>query len=205
MGMAAKLAGLSKWDFIEYASDNNVPIVDYDQDEIKREFETADNLSKFHLTLIPCKDAQSTVENVDVVITMTADKKESRILKDPWVQAGMHISGVGGDCPGKTELDPAILKRAKIVVEYLEQSKTEGEIQNLKDHVYAELWQLTSQEKPGRASDDEITLFDSVGFALEDYTVLKYFYSLAEKMNIGDSLDIIPSLDDPKDLFGYIR
>ncbi len=46
MGMAAKLAGLSKWDFIEYASDNNVPIVDYDQDEIKREFETADNLSK---------------------------------------------------------------------------------------------------------------------------------------------------------------
>jgi len=46
MGMAAELAGLSKWDFIEYASDNNVPIVDYDQDEIKREFETADNLSK---------------------------------------------------------------------------------------------------------------------------------------------------------------
>ena len=46
MGMAAELSGLSKWDFIEYASDNNVPVVDYDQDEIKREFETADNLSK---------------------------------------------------------------------------------------------------------------------------------------------------------------
>ncbi len=180
---------------------NRIKYFDIDEKAMQK---FADNLSAFHLTLIPCKDAQSTVENVDVVITMTADKKRSRILEDRWIRAGMHINGVGGDCPGKTELDPAILKRAKIVVEYLEQSRIEGEIQNLKDPIYAELWQLTSQEKAGRESDDDITLFDAVGFALEDYTVLKYFYSLSEKMNIGELLPMIPSIDDPKNLFGLL-
>jgi len=164
----------------------------------------ANNLSDFNLRLVPCEDARSTVESAGVIITATADKKQSRIIEDSWIQAGAHINGIGGDCPGKTELDPAILKRAKIVVEYLEQSKLEGEIQQLNGNIHAELWQLCSQEKPGRESENEITLFDSVGFALEDYTVLKYFYSLAEKMHIGEQINIIPSLDDPKNLFGLL-
>ncbi len=46
LGRASELSGLSKWGFIEYLSDNGVPVVDYDQDEMKREFETADNLSE---------------------------------------------------------------------------------------------------------------------------------------------------------------
>ena len=174
---------------------------DIDKDAMKK---FAANLASFDLELTPCQDAKSTVDGVDIIITATADKQRSSILKDDWIQPGTHINGVGGDCPGKTELDPHILKRAKIVVEYLAQSREEGEIQNIEDNVYAELWQLTSQEKPGRESDQEITLFDSVGFALEDYTILKYFYSLAEKMDIGEQLNIIPSLDDPKNLFGLI-
>lgn len=164
----------------------------------------SNNLANFNLNLKPCNDARSVVKDVDIIVTATADKQRLKILEDSWIQPGIHINGVGGDCPGKTELDPAILKRVKIVVEYLAQSKAEGEIQNLEEEIYAELWQLATQEKPGRESEDEMTLFDSVGFALEDYTVLKYFHLLAEKFNIGEQLNMIPSLDDPKDLFGLL-
>lgn len=163
------------------------------------------NLSTFDFVLVPCNDGESTVEDVDIIVTATADKKRLSILKRDWVKPGMHINGVGGDCPGKTELDPEILNHTKIVVEYLEQSKLEGEIQNLEGEPYAELWELVSKEKPGRESNEDITLFDSVGFALEDYTILKYFYSLSEKMNIGEIIDIIPSMDNPKDLFGFLK
>lgn len=163
------------------------------------------NLLGFDLDFIMCDDGRLTVDEVDIIVTVTADKQRLRILENDWIQSGIHINGVGGDCPGKTELDPDILNRVKIVVEYLEQSQLEGEIQNLSDGPYAELWELVTKEKPGRESDDEITLFDSVGFALEDYTVLKYFHSLAEKMDIGEKIDIIPNLDDPKDLFGLLK
>lgn len=162
------------------------------------------NLSKYCLEFIPCEDAKSTIEGVDIIVTATADKQRLRILENDWIKPGMHINGVGGDCPGKTELDPEILKRVKIVIEYYEQSKIEGEIQNMEEGPYAELWELIRNEKPGRESDDEITLFDSVGFAIEDYTILKYFHHLAEKMDIGQKVDIIPSMKDPKDLFGLL-
>ena len=165
----------------------------------------ADNLSGFDFIFVPCDDSQSTVDGVDIIVTATADKQRLRILENSWIQAGMHINGVGGDCPGKTELDPAILKRVKIVVEYFAQSKQEGEIQNMHQDPYAELWELVLNQKSGRESDDEITLFDSVGFALEDYTVLKYFYALAEKMNIGEQIDIVPSMENPKNLFGLLK
>jgi len=171
--------------------------------EAMRKFEK--NMESFDLNLQPCKDAKSTVDNADVIVTATADKQRSRILEDDWIRPGMHINGVGGDCPGKTELSLGILKRAKIVVEYFEQSKKEGEIQHLEDGSYTELCELVSGKKLGRESDEEITLFDSVGFALEDYTVLKYFAALAEEMNIGEFIDVIPSIDDPKDLFQLIR
>ena len=118
----------------------------------------------------------------------------------------MTLNAIGGDCAGKTELDPEILSRGKIVVEFMEQSKMEGEIQNYDPaRVYAELWELTSQKKPGRTSDDEIMIFDSVGFALEDYTILKLVYSLAEDFHVGHMLDMVPeSVKDPKNLWGLL-
>lgn len=163
------------------------------------------NLSEFNLSLVACDDAKSTVEGVDIIVTATADKQRLTILENDWIKPGMHINGVGGDCPGKTELDPGILDRVKIVVEYLEQSKLEGEIQNLSKEPYAELWELITKKKAARESEKEMTLFDSVGFALEDYTVLKFFYSLSEKFNIGEKIDVIPGIADPKDLFGLLR
>jgi ornithine cyclodeaminase len=118
----------------------------------------------------------------------------------------MHINGVGGDCPGKTELHPDILRMPalRVVVEFEPQSRIEGEIQQMPaDYPVIELAQVLRQEVVARRSDRDITLFDSVGFALEDYSSLRFLYSLISGQRLGRrELDLVPELDDPKDLFG---
>lgn len=166
----------------------------------------ANNLSEFSLTLTPCKNAKETVEGADIIITATAAKAHARVLHNEWLVPGMHINGIGGDCPGKTELEPAILQRAKVVVEYLEQSKYEGEIQHIDPkQVHAELWQIIVGDVVGRENDQEITLFDSVGFAIQDYSILRYVYLLSQQLSIGETVDLIPDARDPKDLFSLLE
>ena len=166
----------------------------------------AANMAEYDIKLMPCKSAEETVSGCDIITTATADKKASRILQQAWIQPGMHINGVGGDCPGKTELDPALLSKAKIVIEFLPQTKVEGEIQNTGNNaIYAEMWELASKQKPGRENDEEITIFDSVGFALEDYSVLRLIYDLAKQQHVGESINMIPSLSNPKDLFLLLK
>ncbi|OGT54451.1 MAG: ornithine cyclodeaminase [Gammaproteobacteria bacterium RIFCSPHIGHO2_12_FULL_41_15] len=163
------------------------------------------NLSRYPLQLHACQDVLSAIEGADLITTTTATKTRSHILKDAWIRPGVTINAVGGDCHGKTELDPRILARSKVVVEYLPQSQEEGEIQNDEaTQVYAELWELTSQQKPGRVSDDDIFIYDSVGFALEDYVILRLVYSLAEDFHVGHLLDMVPEHRDPKNLFGLL-
>lgn len=168
----------------------------------------ANNLQHLPIELIPCAKPEDACKDVDIITTATACKKHVHVLKDAWVKSGMHINGIGGDCPGKTELEASILDRCKIVVEYLEQSKIEGEIQALKDpdaQVYAELWELTSGKKQGRVDEREITLFDSVGFALEDFATLELVYELAETHQVGQDVEMIPPVADPKDLYNFIN
>ncbi len=166
----------------------------------------AANLAKFDLELIACNSAQETVQDVDIIITATADKNRLTILNHDWLQAGQHINGIGGDCPGKTELDAKILDQTKIVIEYLPQTQIEGEIQGLSEaNIYAELWQLVQAVKPGRENDSELTLFDSVGFAIEDHAVLRLVYDLSTKLNIGESMSLVPELKDPKNLFSLVN
>ncbi|MDP1574282.1 MAG: ornithine cyclodeaminase [Coxiellaceae bacterium] len=162
------------------------------------------NLKNESFTLIPCENAESVLENVAIITTATAAKAQTKILFNDWIKDGLHINGIGGDCPGKTELDKNILSRAKIVVEYFPQSKIEGEIQQSDQPVHAELWEIITGKKSGRTSDSEITLFDSVGFAIEDFATLKLIYHLANKNNIGASMDLIPDLKNPKDLYSLL-
>lgn len=181
---------------------NRVKYYDRDPEAMKK---FAANLAAYDLELIAEKDIPNTLMNADIVITATAAKIQARILENDWILPGMHLNVIGGDCPGKTELDPEILLRSKIVVEFLEQTQHEGEIQHLiPEIVYAELWELAADEKPGRLSDSEITLFDSVGFALEDYSILRYVYQLEQKFQISHPLTLIPDLKDPKNLFGLL-
>jgi ornithine cyclodeaminase len=121
------------------------------------------------------------------------------------VGSGVHINGVGGDCPGKTELHRDILLRSSIFVEYPPQTRIEGEIQQLDpDHPVIELWQVMAGQTAGRTSSDQVTLFDSVGFAIEDFSALRYVRSKLAETGLGTMLDMIADPDDPRDLFGML-
>ncbi len=165
-----------------------------------------ENLKHLNIELVPCDQAEFVLKNGDIITTATATKSRTQILNSDWIKPGMHINAIGGDCPGKTELNETILRQAKVVVEYLPQTKLEGEIQHLSsdDLIYAELWELVTQKKPGRTSRDEITLYDSVGFALEDFAILKYVYNLAQEYKIGQEIELVPDLKNPKNLFGAL-
>jgi ornithine cyclodeaminase len=166
----------------------------------------AANLKPFPLKLHPCKEGRAVVEHSDIITTATAKEGHQSLVHADWLRHGCHLNGIGGDSPGKTELDASLLEKCKIVVELMEQSLTEGEIQQIgKKGVYAELWELASGKKPGRVSNEEITLFDSVGFAIEDYSSLRLVHRLAEENHIGHQLDMIPEPADPKNLFGVLQ
>lgn len=177
----------------------------YDLDEHAMD-KFAKNLAPYPLKLHRCKSGHDVVNQCDILTTATAQKGHQQVVKAEWVRPGMHINKIGGDSPGKTELDPKLVEIAKVVVELLEQTKHEGEIQQLKAKtIYASLWELAAKKKKGRETENEITLFDSVGFALEDYSTLRLVFDLAEKEKIGYDLDMIPHTPDPKNLFGALQ
>ncbi|MGF9694411.1 ornithine cyclodeaminase [Rhizobium sp. 0TCS1.26] len=164
------------------------------------------NLHGTGLTLIPCHSAQAAVEGADIITTCTADKQYATILSDNMVGAGVYINAIGGDCPGKTELHPDILKRADTFVEYPPQTRIEGEIQQMPaDYPVTELWRVISGEVEGRRDARQITLFDSVGFAVEDFSALRYVRSRIVGTEFFELLDIIADPDDPRDLYGMLQ
>lgn len=145
------------------------------------------------------------VKGCQIVTTSTADKTRALILTPEMIEPGMHINAVGGDCPGKTELHPDILANAKVFVEFEEQTRIEGEIQQMPSTFpVTELWQVLNGCKPGRTSVSEITVFDSVGFAVEDLSALTLTYELSVANGIGTPIDLVPNLADAKDLYGYL-
>ena len=149
--------------------------------------------------------AEEAVAGADVVTTCTADKANATVLADAWVAPGTHVNAIGGDCPGKTELDPAILRRAEIFVELTEQTRVEGEIQRLApDHPVVELWEVVAGGRPGRTSAEQVTVFDSVGYALEDLSALRYVRDAVDGTSFYAELDLVAEPADPKDLFGVV-
>lgn len=165
----------------------------------------AKNLAGRGLTITPCQTAEQAIQGAGIITTVTADKQYATILTDNMVGSGVHLNAVGGDCPGKTELHRDILLRSSIFVEYPEQTRIEGEIQQLDPtHPVTELWRVIAGSAPGRTNPAEITLFDSVGFAIEDFSALRYIRAKAQETGLYDDLDMIADPDDPRDLFGMI-
>ncbi len=165
----------------------------------------ARNLAGRGLTVTACATPEEAILGAQIITTVTADKQFATILTDNMVGAGVHINGVGGDCPGKTELHRDILLRSAIFVEYPPQTRVEGEIQQLApDHPVTELWQVIAGQTPGRTSKDQVTLFDSVGFAIEDFSALRYVRARLAETGLGAQLDMIADPDDPRDLFGML-
>lgn len=168
------------------------------------------NLKDISLKFIPCSSEEEVVLGADIIVTCTAKKGHLIVLPDDFVKPGIHINALGGDCPGKTELDIKTLLRSKIFVEYFPQTKVEGEIQQLDSDtiekgVMGEIWELASKKKQGRISYQDITLFDCVGFALEDFSVLRLVYELSNRYEVGQEIDLIPDIQDPKNLFALLK
>ena len=165
----------------------------------------AKNLAGSGLRVTSCRSSEEAILGAQIITTVTADKQYATILSDNMVGAGVHINAVGGDCPGKTELHRDILLRSAIFVEYPPQTRVEGEIQQLAaDHPVTELWQVLAGTAPGRTDPRQITLFDSVGFAIEDFSALRYVHERMQGTGLAQMLDMIADPDDPRDLYGML-
>ena len=166
----------------------------------------AENLKGSGLTVVTCKTPEEAIEGAQILTTCTADKQYATILSDNMVGAGVHINAIGGDCPGKTELAKGILTRSEVFVEYPPQTRIEGEIQQMEeDFPVTEMWQVITGAKQGRKDARQITLFDSVGFAIEDFSALRYIRDRIKGTGFFLDLDMLADPDDPRDLFGMLQ
>ncbi|GIT89164.1 ornithine cyclodeaminase [Roseobacter sp. OBYS 0001] len=176
----------------------------YDVDRAATE-KAVRNLDGFGFTLEPCSTPEAAIEGAQIITTCTADKQYATILTDNMVGAGVHINAIGGDCPGKTELHHDILARSDVFVEYPPQTRVEGEIQQMpEDFPVTEMWQVINGTAPGRRDARQITLFDGVGFAIEDFSALRYVRDQLKGTGLYQELDMIADPDDPRDLFGMV-
>lgn len=157
------------------------------------------------LRVVRSASTREAVRGADIVTTVTADKTNAIIIDADMIEPGMHINGVGGDCPGKTELAAGVLERASVFVEFEPQSRIEGELQQMPaEFTVTELWRVVAGLAEGRRSADEVTVFDSVGFALEDYSALRLLRDCARELGLGHDVALVPRMDNPKDLFGHM-
>ncbi len=141
------------------------------------------------------KSVKEAVEGADIVVTATPSRQP--LVMNDMVSPGMHFNCIGADAPGKEELDPMILKRAKIVVDDWEQASHGGEINVplskgiiTKEDVWAEIGEIVAGLKPGREREDEITVFASTGLAIQDAIVAKLVYDKALKKGVGRFIQI---------------
>ena len=164
------------------------------------------NLEGFGMELVACKSPEEAIEGAQIITTCTADKQSATILTDNMVGSGVHINAIGGDCPGKTELHADILARSDVFVEYPPQTRIEGEIQQMpKDFAVTEMWEVITGKAKGRTSESQITLFDGVGFAIEDFSALRYVRDRLKGTGFYQDLDMLADPDDPRDLFGMVQ
>lgn len=163
------------------------------------------NVAPLGFTVHTASSAADAVAGCDVITTCTADKANATVLRDDVIVPGVHINAIGGDCPGKTELDASSLRRADVFVEYTPQTRHEGEIQQVEpDFPVTEIWEVLAGNARGRTSQDQITIFDSVGFAIEDFSVLRFVRDAVTGTPFFEDIDLIARPADPKNLFGAV-
>jgi len=166
-------------------------------DGTKEEF-VAEMKSKYGnvAKIIAVDSVKDVVESADIIVTVTPSRKP--LVSNDWVKSGMHFNCIGADAPGKQELDPAILTRAKIVVDDWEQASHSGEINVplskgiiTKQNVWGTICEVVAGLKQGRTSQDEITVFTSTGLAVQDAVTAELAYKKALAKGIGKSVEIV--------------
>lgn len=161
------------------------------------------NAAAFGVAMRAASSAAEAVSDADIVTVCTAVKGRQAIISRDMLKPGVHINAIGGDCPGKTELNRDVLDSAEVFVEFTPQTRIEGEIQQMgAEFGVTELWEIETGRKAGRTNAGAVTVFDSVGFAIEDFSALRLVHDLMEGR--GKRLDLVPDLDDPKNLYGAL-
>jgi alanine dehydrogenase len=142
------------------------------------------------LRLVPSTDLEKVVRGADVVVTGTHARRW--IVDHEWVSPGTHLAALGADLEGEQELDPRILQRARIFVDDIRQCRADGEINVAlrealisESDVAGEIGKVICGELPGRRSDEEITVFDSTGIALQDSATVPLEYERALAAGVG--------------------
>jgi alanine dehydrogenase len=132
----------------------------------------------------------------DIVCTLTPS--QSPIIRKEWIKPGTHINAVGADAPGKQELDPSIIKESIVVVDDIKQASGSGEINVLVQkgmysvsEVYGTLAEVVAGKKKGRAHNNDVTVFDSTGIAVEDIAVAKLLFEKAQQRGGYPSIDLV--------------
>ena len=150
--------------------------------------------------------AQQVAAESDCLITLTAAKKQQHILQPTDLHTGLHINALGGDCPGKTEFPLSLLRACdSITTDFLPQAIVEGEIQQLESHVAVkEIHNVIAGADSARRSQSHITLFDSVGCALQDFSVCKVIYDYCVSHSMAEEM-FIAQCDNVKDIYSLFR
>ena len=136
------------------------------------------------------KNTIKEVCDCDILVTTTPSREP--IVMNEWIPDGTHINAIGADAPGKEELDPLILKRAKVIVDDIQQASHSGEVNvpiskgllSVTD-IFGELGEIITGRKKARMNDSDITVFDSTGLAIQDVATADMVYRKALKENMG--------------------
>ena len=171
----------------------------FDWDEVRIWSRTQQSLDRFiaaeraaypHLELRPTTDVEQAVRGADVIVTGTHAREW--LVDDEWVQPGAHIAALGADLAGEQELDPRTLQRGRVFVDDIRQCREDGEINVAlreglisEDDVAGEIGKVICGEIEGRQSDDQVTVFDSTGIALQDSATVPLEYERAVAAGVG--------------------
>lgn len=146
--------------------------------------------------VVICETAAEAMKDADIAISVTPSK-DFLVSKD-LVKPGMHIVAVGADMAGKNEWDPAIFKGAKVINDSMDQCVSRGETRNAiinniitRDDIYGEIGEIVTGKKAGRESDEEITIFDTTGMAIQDNVTAMKVYEMAKEKGMGTYFEFL--------------
>ena len=151
--------------------------------------------SRLKIAVTATDDLGAAIRESDICVTCTPSREP--LVGLDCVRWGTFIAAVGADNPQKQELEPALMAKSKIVCDMLEQCAVMGDLRHAleagavsRSDVHAELGEIVAGKKPGRESDDEITIFDSTGMALQDVAAAATLYENVKKQKAGIRLSL---------------
>ena len=172
----------------------SVRVYDIVPQAAERFVESMRRIVKGKLTNVSSVDEAT--QEADVIVTATPAREP--VLFSRHVRPGVHINAIGADAPGKQEVETEIVRRAKVVVDDMEQAGHSGEVQTClreglltRGDIYAELGDIVAGKKKGRESDDEITIFDSTGLAIQDVSTALAVYKNATRRHVGTRVSML--------------